>query len=510
MYTHTRYPRLRRLGLALSTALLASLALGAQAYVKPIKEANGQYAFVDNGRSFRFVGANINELPWYDDTHMVQELDHARSMGTRVIRVWGVDSSMQADEMAARLRTVLDLARARDMYVLIALTHNYRQPNWAWGARTGENTFHAVPRDAFANDFTTHPHGFYSRRYQEPGGYVHWLLDDPWIDWGHGAYYKPYVADLVTRLRDHPAVFGWDIANEVATSNPGDLTLTNHLTDFYVEMAAFIKTKDANHMVGTGLISTQWAGLNQTQRDRIHNSGHIDFVTVHEYHPNSDAGSYEQDVVLGNTRWKKPVIIEEYGADHVNGLDARNVAFRYYARRFRAADPGRRVAGILYFGVSRFDYYAANTWYSQPHVADPAKRMINWYPGFSRIWERRLNEFSAQCGRLVQGDLLASGNDLKSCNGRHKLSMQDDGNLVLYKTDGVGGWFARWASNTAGRGASDFVVYRDTLLTSSINGWQWTRKCTGNIAVFAVQDDGNLVAYGPGGQVLCNFNTWSP
>lgn len=510
MHIRARSPRLRRIGLTLSTALLASLSLGAQAYVKPVKEVNGQYAFVDNGASFRFVGANITALPWYSDAEIDQELDYARSLGSRVVRVWAVDSSMNADEMARRLTNVLTRAEARGMYVLIALTHNYYQPNWVWNARTGANTVHGVPDDTRPNGFTSNPRGFYSRKYVEPGGYTHWLLDDPWIDWGHGAYYKPFVGELVSRLRDHRAVFGWDIANEVATSTPGDVTLTNHLADFYVEMAAFIKSKDSNHMVGTGLISTQWAGFNQTQRDRIHHSGDIDFVTVHEYHPNSNPGSYEQDVVLGNTRWKKPVIIEEYGADHVNGLDARNVAFRYYAKRFRAADAGRRVAGILYFGVSKFDWYAANTWYTQPHVADPAKRMKNWYPSLSQIWERRLNEFTAQCGRLVQGDLLASGNDLKSCNGRHKLSMQDDGNLVLYKTNGAGGWTVRWASNTNGRGPSDFVVYRDTLLTTSINGWQWTRKCTGNISVFAVQDDGNMVAYGPNGQVLCNFDTWSP
>ena len=66
--------------------------------------------------------------------------------------------------------------------------------------------------------------------------------------------------------------------------------------------------------------------------------------------------------------------------------------------------------------------------------------------------------------KLQHDEQLNVNDQLVSGNGRVKLVLQDDGNLVLYRTDDGR---ALWASNTAGRPAAsasmqsdgNFVVY---------------------------------------------------
>ncbi|MDX8140636.1 hypothetical protein SK854_00820 [Lentzea sp. BCCO 10_0061] len=99
--------------------------------------------------------------------------------------------------------------------------------------------------------------------------------------------------------------------------------------------------------------------------------------------------------------------------------------------------------------------------------------------------------------RVVRGETLTAGQSRISPDGRHKLLMQGDGNLVLYV---VATNQALWASNTYNSGAiratlqhdGNFVVY------AANNVPKWS---TGTWATAAdrliVQNDGNLVLNGP-------------
>jgi hypothetical protein len=88
---------------------------------------------------------------------------------------------------------------------------------------------------------------------------------------------------------------------------------------------------------------------------------------------------------------------------------------------------------------------------------------------------------------------IFAGSGILSANAWYNLTMQTDGNLVLY--DGVGR--ALWASNTVGRGSfavfqgdGNFVVY------TSSGGAVWSSNTWGRQgAVLALQDDGNVVVY---------------
>lgn len=111
---------------------------------------------------------------------------------------------------------------------------------------------------------------------------------------------------------------------------------------------------------------------------------------------------------------------------------------------------------------------------------------------------------SPSCGRLVAGQALGQGQSVASCDGRFRLVMQGDGNLVLYQ-----GGVALWHTFTNGKGGATAVMQADgnfVLYTAGGTAlWHtWTFNRPG--AFLAVQNDGNLVLYS-GSTALWNSRT---
>jgi len=97
---------------------------------------------------------------------------------------------------------------------------------------------------------------------------------------------------------------------------------------------------------------------------------------------------------------------------------------------------------------------------------------------------------------LTAGTGLLSGGSITSTDGRFKLILQYDGNLVLYY-----GNSALWASCTNGKNSYGVVMQADgNLVISDINGkalWATGTCCNPPHpnAYLALQNDGNLVIY---------------
>lgn len=97
---------------------------------------------------------------------------------------------------------------------------------------------------------------------------------------------------------------------------------------------------------------------------------------------------------------------------------------------------------------------------------------------------------------LKPGQLLKSGNYVRSANGYYRLLMQADGNLVEYVKSGTK-WVAKWSTQTHGNNGAyaamqkdgNFVVYKGTKAVWS------TRVQNYKIKGLALQNDSNLVTY---------------
>ncbi|MFT3706923.1 MAG: peptidoglycan DD-metalloendopeptidase family protein [Archangium sp.] len=97
------------------------------------------------------------------------------------------------------------------------------------------------------------------------------------------------------------------------------------------------------------------------------------------------------------------------------------------------------------------------------------------------------------CGIVRPGVTLSANQSVASCDGRHVLVMQGDGNLVLYNQ---GRWI--WQTATNGRGGQRAVMQTDgnfVLYTAGNTPLFNTRTNGVANAYLAVQDDGNLVVY---------------
>lgn len=102
---------------------------------------------------------------------------------------------------------------------------------------------------------------------------------------------------------------------------------------------------------------------------------------------------------------------------------------------------------------------------------------------------------------LAPGQSLQSNQSITSPNGRYMLIMQNDGNLVVYKTPASVA-NAIWASNTAGSGGKQVIMQMDgNLVVYKGNGTSpadavWASNTVGpNNSLLLMQDDGNLVIY---------------
>lgn len=117
------------------------------------------------------------------------------------------------------------------------------------------------------------------------------------------------------------------------------------------------------------------------------------------------------------------------------------------------------------------------------------------------VFIQRSSIDTIHCGYLGQGGYLSKGQTVNSCDGRFSLTMQTDGNLVLYQT-GAG---ALWSTQTNGTSGQFAIMQNDGNLVLYSPYWYplWNSFTWGNPGSYlAVQNDGNLVVYNPAGRWL--------
>jgi hypothetical protein len=113
---------------------------------------------------------------------------------------------------------------------------------------------------------------------------------------------------------------------------------------------------------------------------------------------------------------------------------------------------------------------------------------------------------AATPGQLDGGARLNPGATLYSHNGSQTLTMQTNGNLVLYAP----GHVAIWASRTAGHANSILIEQSDGNLVVVAPGNKpiWSSGTSGHPGtVLQVQNDGNAVQYAPGHVAIWSTKT---
>lgn len=111
--------------------------------------------------------------------------------------------------------------------------------------------------------------------------------------------------------------------------------------------------------------------------------------------------------------------------------------------------------------------------------------------------------------RLNSGDILKVGTSIISQNGQYRLTLQDDGNLVLYNLANS----PLWASNTMNNNIAQIVMQTDGNMVMMDKGNQqiWSTGTSGNPGAYlVVQNDGSAVIYNMAGGKLWSTGQIQP
>lgn len=339
--------------LFLAVALDPVAATRARGFVEVKKDTAGTprffFAYADGERALPFVGVNLRGLLHYGgdewlhhDQHILgasrrehidQQLQHAEQMGARVIRVFAACKHVSPQEVGNRLQNVLDRCQARKMFVIAALTDLYN-----------DTPFHPQGDDP---SYTTLPDG-------------HTLLNERWFTGDYRQNYLSLVDHLVTRFPEHPALFAWEIGNELKLDGqPHAFMKFNH------DVARFIRQRDPNHLITTGMISTHHVHMmhDLDLQRQLYSAREIDFLTVHAYNrhwpgeqvkpddPRRDHKIHLNDDSQLAAEVRKPFIVEEAGFNAGRGEKRDGMAAEDMALWF-----DRGAQGYMQWGFMATDF----------------------------------------------------------------------------------------------------------------------------------------------------------
>jgi endo-1,4-beta-mannosidase len=287
------------------------------------------------------VGVNITGILHYGETyvdesghtkkvvepsetgHRRQALEEARDIGARVVRVFLPHYSCRNEEVERRLREVLTQLKAVSaemvlIPVFIDLYHN--------------RGFFPFPKQEVDDKFFAQQ------------GEMRRLLPKFFVP-PYCPQYLSLVDHIVGKFKGETRILAWEIGNELKVDpdhTPGigkrEFVAFNHF------VAERIKRLDPNHLVTTGMKSTQHPHMidDRDLAERLYNGRRangtrlIDFVTIHSYvdpnEPEVERRGFELDARLARALGM-PIIVEETGVNRQAG-DCRDNLLQHMKRWF--------------------------------------------------------------------------------------------------------------------------------------------------------------------------------
>ena len=146
----------------------------------------------------------------------------------------------------------------------------------------------------------------------------------------------------------------------------------------------------------------------------------------------------------------------------------------------------------------------------KPQIPDDLQKDMNAWFAKKQEAAIKANPRVTHPDSLLNGEVLAPGEVMRSKNGRYIATMQTDGNFVVYK-----GNQALWALQSVGvpccvpgrkaimQTDNNFVIYN----ANGTPAWATGTNAKGPGQYIVMQDDGNLVMYNSNGQPTWASNT---
>jgi hypothetical protein len=292
---------------------------------------NGQYFQTDDGQSLKLIGENVawpgnggtyDYDAWFGSMH---------AAGENYARVWmcpwwlGIETDKNSLtryrlDRAWQLDYVLQLAEQRGMYLLLCLDfHGMFEvtPDY-WG---GNNYWPSNPYNTTNGGPCLNQNAFFTNATAQ-------------------LIYQKRLRYLAGRYGYSPNLLAWQLLNEIdneyAYLNPTDVAL------WHSQMGSWLHANDPfGHLVTTSLTGS-------SDRPEIWTVPDLDFAAYHSY---AEASPASRLATIGQSflqRYKKPVIIDEFGTDW-RGWNRTNDS---YLRGFRQGLWGGALGGSVGTSIS--------------------------------------------------------------------------------------------------------------------------------------------------------------
>ena len=383
-----------------------------QAEPSPFVKVNAEGQFVRKGRPYYFVGANF----WYgpilasqgqggDRARLHKELDFLQGIGVTNLRVLvgadgenGVPTRVQPSLQTAPgvyNDTILDgldyfMAELgkRDMTAVLYLNNS-----WEWSGGYSVYLQWSGHGKAVVPAIDGWPaYMEYVKQYQQSDSAK--------------AIFANHVRYIVTRTNrytgkkytEDPALMAWQIGNE-----PRAFSEENKapFARWMAEVAAQIKSLDANHMVASGSEGMWGCEGDMALFEQIHADPNIDYLNIHIWPYNwgwvkedsltemlpqakENTRKYIEDHLAVGSKYKKPVVLEEFGFPRDGFRFSKDTPTTardaYYAYVFdlirQERDKGGLFAGCNFWGWGGFAKQTPGHVYWEPgddYTGDPAQ-----------------------------------------------------------------------------------------------------------------------------------------
>ena len=330
-----------------------------------------QYYRVDNGKIMLgdvpqyFIGTNM----WYavklgggdetQKTRLRSELDSLHAIGVNNLRILAAEPEWEG------LDYTLDELQKRGMSAVLFMNNAW---NWSKGyadyVREAEEKFGSEQE---AEDPAYDVKGAPGQGVQQAPR-RRWRPQSAFITNKHAQeLYWDFVKEIVSRYKDHPAIFSWQLCNEPRCFSK-DPTVQDQFVEMISNTAKLIKGIDSNHMVSTGSEGEMGCENNMRLCIRINQIPEIDYVNIHIWPFNwgwikadSVAENYENaereldrylDAHLRiSAMTGKPLIVEEFGYPRDGFVFKKGTPTTYrdrlYAHMFGRIIGSARSSGFL-------------------------------------------------------------------------------------------------------------------------------------------------------------------
>jgi hypothetical protein len=248
-----------------------------------------------NGQPIRFIGVNCRGLLHYGDqdvlrhahpNHQSIQLQFARQIGARVVRLFLANRFRGHNQLTDRLSNLLQLLEPHDMYAIVCFTDVHG--DYPYNVN-GDMKFYTVKKHVD-------------------------MLNEVFFRTGYKEHYLPLVKHVVEQFKNHPRIFAWELGNELKPQDQHNLFPGDFVT-FAHDVAQEIRALDPAHLITTGLINTGNLGMSEAQAKQLYGDANLNFLTVHMYPDvesteEKERGEREARIAreLG-----KPLIVEEFG-----------------------------------------------------------------------------------------------------------------------------------------------------------------------------------------------------